>query len=423
MSVEISPEAVAVYLRRIRAHFPAFRAFGSGDEGINATEQDYKVELTTLFQRELAPSLRSLPADPAERRGIGTAVGAFFKRRLSDGSPQNLVNWRYWTALTRLDDEGRAEFAEAVADLLYGETSIEARIDAFGPRLRDLLARGGDDLKSWPAKSRILPSFLLMLADPQRHCIVKTEEFKRAIESFTDGKLPARPLSGADYVGVLDFLGSLRAALSDLGLRPRDMIDVQTFVWVGDAEYIPDDADDAKRAKRAAKDSNEVAADALIEDLAQLERDVPDITEREQLAKARIGQGRFRADVAAKWGRGEVCALTGVAIPEMLIASHIKPWRDSSNAERLDPMNGLLLAAHADRLFDRHLMSFRKVRGEYLCVIHPRLRLEAKKAGLVEGTRLSTSHVGFSDERRLEQFMSDHLAKHQELVQRGEAKA
>lgn len=167
---------------------------------------------------------------------------------------------------------------------------------------------------------------------------------------------------------------------------------------------------------RPKQDPIETAAGRLIEDLAELDREVLDVTEREQLAKARIGQGRFRADVAAKWGRGEVCALTGVAIPEMLIASHIKPWRDSSNSERLDPMNGLLLVAHADRLFDQHLMSFRPSHGEYLCALHPRLQREAKKAGIVEGTKLLTNRLGFADEQRFKRYISEHFGKHSELV-------
>ncbi len=79
--------------------------------------------------------------------------------------------------------------------------------------------------------------------------------------------------------------------------------------------------------------SNE--ADELAADLEALVAEVPDATERDALVKARIGQGKFRAGVVASWRKGETCALTGLAVPEMLIASHIKPWRESSNAERL----------------------------------------------------------------------------------------
>lgn len=372
-----------------------------------------------LFQDELAALLQRLPDGPSERQRVGTELVDFFTRRLSDGAPQNLVGWRYWTALSRLDDNGKSNFATAVAGLLYGQATIEARVDVFVPLLKELLSQGGDDLNAWPAKSRSLPSFLLMLADPRNHSIVKTEEFRRAVQSFTGEKLPARPLTGSDYLGLLEFLGALRDTLTEHGLRPRDMIDVQTFIWVGDPEYIPEDISSKTKGNRqSTKYLAETAAERLIEDLADLEREVPDRTERDQLAKARIGQGRFRADVTAKWGRGEVCALTGIAIPEMLIASHIKPWRDSSNSERLDPMNGLLLVAHADRLFDRHLMSFRQSRGEYLCVLHPRLRQEGRKAGIADGLRLSTSHLGFSDEHRFEHYMSEHLRKHLELVER-----
>ncbi|MES2978018.1 MAG: HNH endonuclease signature motif containing protein [Pseudomonadota bacterium] len=80
-------------------------------------------------------------------------------------------------------------------------------------------------------------------------------------------------------------------------------------------------------------DTAEKAGAELLADLAQLEHTVADKTDREVLAKARIGQGRFRSEVERRWGLGEVCALTGLAVPETLIASHIKPWRDSSNDE------------------------------------------------------------------------------------------
>jgi putative restriction endonuclease len=81
----------------------------------------------------------------------------------------------------------------------------------------------------------------------------------------------------------------------------------------------------------------------------------PGRTEREQIILARDGQGRFRADLISIW---EKCPITGVARPDLLRASHIKPWRVSDDAERLDPDNGLLLAVHLDALFDKGLITF-----------------------------------------------------------------
>lgn len=149
----------------------------------------------------------------------------------------------------------------------------------------------------------------------------------------------------------------------------------------------------------------------LAEDLATIDRTTLGATQREALIQARIGQGRFRAEVTQLWGKGEVCTLTGINLPELLIASHIKPWRESSDSERLDPANGLLLAAHADKLFDRHLLSFQLQRGDLRSVIAPTALPVATKIGLRPGMPLSTEHLSPSAARRLETYMSEHHAR------------
>lgn len=79
------------------------------------------------------------------------------------------------------------------------------------------------------------------------------------------------------------------------------------------------------------------------------------LTEKEQLIKARIGQGRFKTEVAKIESRCRVTKLTDI---RFLIASHIKPWTKCNNQERLDGSNGLLLSPHIDRLFDKGWISF-----------------------------------------------------------------
>jgi putative restriction endonuclease len=78
-------------------------------------------------------------------------------------------------------------------------------------------------------------------------------------------------------------------------------------------------------------------------------------TEKEALMKARRGQGLFRERVARIERR---CRITRVENPEHLIASHIKPWRESDNRERLTDTNGLMLTPSIDHLFDRGFISF-----------------------------------------------------------------
>jgi len=79
-------------------------------------------------------------------------------------------------------------------------------------------------------------------------------------------------------------------------------------------------------------------------------------TEKEELYTSRIGQGKFRKDLLNHLNNK--CVVSGIAASELLIASHIVPWSESTNYERLDKFNGLLLSASIDKLFDTHLISF-----------------------------------------------------------------
>ncbi len=78
-------------------------------------------------------------------------------------------------------------------------------------------------------------------------------------------------------------------------------------------------------------------------------------TERTALVQARRGQGLFREKVRAI---ESACRVTKVERMEHLIASHVQPWRDSNNEERLDGENGLLLTPTVDHLFDKGFISF-----------------------------------------------------------------
>ncbi|MGC3834414.1 HNH endonuclease [Moritella viscosa] len=84
--------------------------------------------------------------------------------------------------------------------------------------------------------------------------------------------------------------------------------------------------------------------------LQQLEQDTSlTETEKEQLVKARRGQGKYRRNLEKI---ESCCRVTGLANKQFLVASHSKPWRVSSNFEKLDGNNGFLLSPHIDRLFD-----------------------------------------------------------------------
>ncbi|MBI3168263.1 MAG: HNH endonuclease [Chloroflexi bacterium] len=79
-------------------------------------------------------------------------------------------------------------------------------------------------------------------------------------------------------------------------------------------------------------------------------------TTREAVVQSRIGQGQFRTSLIGYW---QGCSVSGCSQFEILKASHIKPWRYSTNEERLDVFNGLLLLPNLDTCFDSGLISFK----------------------------------------------------------------
>lgn len=115
-------------------------------------------------------------------------------------------------------------------------------------------------------------------------------------------------------------------------------------------------------------------------------------TTRKALIDARIGQGNFRKQVIDIFKK---CPVTGVTMSDMLRASHIKPWSESNNTERLDPHNGIILSAHIDVLFDKGHISFSK-KGKMLL----------KKDDVVEETIRAlkieaNAQINFSEESKI----------------------
>jgi hypothetical protein len=91
-----------------------------------------------------------------------------------------------------------------------------------------------------------------------------------------------------------------------------------------------------------------------LEQQVEKDRSVPE-TDREAIVRARCGQGLFKQRVMRIESK---CRITGVENLTHLVASHSKPWRDSSNEERLDGENGLLLTPSVDHLYDRGFIGF-----------------------------------------------------------------
>ena len=100
-------------------------------------------------------------------------------------------------------------------------------------------------------------------------------------------------------------------------------------------------------------------SDEVLDDLHEreiLQRSNIGPLEKQNLVKSRRGQGIFKSNVRLFESQ---CRVTATTAKQHLIASHIKPWRESNDKQKIDGQNGFLLAPHIDHLFDAGYISFR----------------------------------------------------------------
>lgn len=139
--------------------------------------------------------------------------------------------------------------------------------------------------------------------------------------------------------------------------------------------------------------------DATVQqDIVIIEQDESlEITQKAMLVQARRGQGKFRERLIQQW---RSCAVTGYGNIAMLLASHIKPWSQSDNAERLDPYNGLLLVPNLDKAFDLNYVTFSE-RGKIMV---------SEMLGDYEALGINTEMIVPLHERH-----QDYMAYHREV--------
>lgn len=150
-----------------------------------------------------------------------------------------------------------------------------------------------------------------------------------------------------------------------------------------------------------------LGSEAAEERAREAEKDIEQRTDigattKERLIQARRGQGVFRKNLQKI---EKCCRVTGVRQVEHLRASHIKPWIQSEDQEKLDGYNGLLLAPHVDHLFDQGYISFE---DDGRMIVSPQLASEvlerwgidtAKTCGAFKPKQ--TAYLRFHREHRL----------------------
>ncbi len=110
--------------------------------------------------------------------------------------------------------------------------------------------------------------------------------------------------------------------------------------------------------------------------------------ERDAVIKQRVNQSSFRTMILGNYENK--CAISGIDIPELLVASHIVPWSmDAKN--RLNPSNGICLSPLYDKMFDKGLIG---IRDDYSIQLSYELKQNI-------GKDFYDKHIGFIADRKL----------------------
>lgn len=191
-----------------------------------------------------------------------------------------------------------------------------------------------------------LIAYLFFIKDDTRFLPVSPDKFDKLFQMMGIAFKVSYKCSWENYGEFISIIRHVQKQLENADISDDEitLLDAHSFVWIMQYESYKDWISEGKtRIAEAEKIEEEV--DTLgVEGLT-----------RKALVNQRINQSAFRKLLLRRYGS---CCLCGVQNPELLTASHIKPWAESTPDERTDVNNGFLLCPNHDKLFDAGYISF-----------------------------------------------------------------
>lgn len=221
-------------LEQLKAAFkremPGFSSFEAAGSDYNDQERRYKDELTALFQAEVLPGTGAELNDEAAEALSAAYYGVLTRKLAASNSPQNLISWQAVDRLKPVDPARSAKLGHALNALLTGDANASVRLDAYIHDAGEVFRFAG---ASGPLGiARLLGSCALMLQNTASFIAIRTDVFERAFRILTGDKFPSYTDEPGRVRAALTLTEAVRERLDVDGWRPRDLIDIQTFLWV-----------------------------------------------------------------------------------------------------------------------------------------------------------------------------------------------
>ena len=227
-------------IKAFQLAYPDLHSFEDFGDGYSAGEDSYKREASARMHTVLGGWVEGTEPDLSPSEFVQRLRTVLEGKLEKAGFAPNLTNWRDHEQLFKkllTNDRDTTRFADLLREVLHDSA------DDFDPALEQLL--DWLEKKKFPANvTKSIPTLLLFYWDPAHHIFIKPDVFDRFLRAVGEKHLGrGKRLSVAEYRRLLEIMSRLSLELAPF--RPRDMVDLQSFVFT--VSY------DAKRLEAALK--------------------------------------------------------------------------------------------------------------------------------------------------------------------------
>jgi hypothetical protein len=228
----LNRDALEELKRRFLARYPDFEpgAFGKNQGGYFEEERAYK---DALIERAQAALTEAKVLDDEE-------LGVRFLDLLI-GRESGLLGWRTDARIKKLREGNPGQLERLAGQLVRSDDPLPAAVDAFVQQAWPMLEHGQETNKPY-SESRNIPSMIAALAKPRDGYGINTDPVHQTYRAlFGQPPFANQPLTADEYARVLTMVRRIEAIMrDDWGWKPRDLWDVQGFIWAVNRADTPE---------------------------------------------------------------------------------------------------------------------------------------------------------------------------------------